>query len=82
VDVAPGSALAALGRDGVYPVPGCGDRIDPSRLMCRSHWSAVPWELRARVWATWRSGCGTCSSGHRRAVRAAVTVCQAVRPAA
>ncbi len=28
------------------PIPGCGDHMDPSRLMCRCHWYRVPKQLR------------------------------------
>lgn len=54
------------------PIKRCGRQIDPSRLMCRSHWYMVPKELRDQVWATWRSGQGAFSSEHREAVRRAV----------
>jgi hypothetical protein len=78
----PGGLLTALGRQGFCPAHGCGARIDFSRLMCRDHWRLVPWELRGRVWATWRSGEGTSSPEHQAAVRAAITACRAVRSAA
>jgi hypothetical protein len=54
------------------PIQGCGDQIDPSRLMCRRHWYTVPKELRDRVWASWRSGQGAYSREHREAVSTAV----------
>lgn len=54
------------------PIPLCGDQIDPSRLMCRTHWYMVPKELRDRVWATWRSGQGAFSGEHQAAVRTAI----------
>lgn len=50
----------------------CSCQIDPSRLMCSSHWYMVPKELRDQVWATWRSGQGAFTSQHREAVRRAV----------
>jgi hypothetical protein len=53
-------------------VPHCDNQIDPSRLMCRTHWYMVPKNLRDRVWATWRSGQGAFSGEHRDAVRLAV----------
>jgi hypothetical protein len=53
-------------------VPGCGARVDPSRLMCRRDWYLVPYDLRARVWATWRSGDGASSPAHRAAVDNAI----------
>jgi len=55
------------------PIARCGRQIDPSRLMCRSHWYMVPKELRDQVWATWRSGQGARSPEHQVAVRRAVT---------
>lgn len=58
------------------PVSGCGERIDPSRLMCRGHWHGVPRQLRDRVWATWRSGQGSGSDEHEGAVRLAIAACQ------
>lgn len=54
------------------PIPGCGDQIDPSRLMCRRHWYMVPKEMRDQVWATWRSGQGAYSREHRDAVHGAI----------
>lgn len=60
-------------------IPGCGNQIDPSRLMCRAHWYVVPKTMRDRVWATWRSGQGAFSAEHQDAVRvavAAVHLCQ------
>jgi hypothetical protein len=54
------------------PIPGCRQQIDPSRLMCRSHWYTVPKELRDQVWATWRSGQGARSADHMGAVHRAI----------
>ncbi len=73
----PGSKLSALPRlADRCPISGCGEQIDPSRLMCRGHWYAVPKHLRDRVWATWRSGRGAGSCEHREAVRIAIMACQ------
>lgn len=72
----PGGQLVALLRAGRWLVPGCRVRIDPSRLMCRSHWYLVPKQLRDQVWATWRSGEGALSPEHQEAVRLAITVCR------
>ncbi len=73
----PGSTLtAAPHRAERCPVGGCGKQIDPSRLMCRGHWYAVPRQLRDQVWATWRSGLGAGSCEHREAVRLAIVACQ------
>jgi hypothetical protein len=62
-------------------VPGCGDRIDLSRLMCRHDWRLVPKPARDRVWATWEAGYGVLSREHRAAVRAAIQSCLASRKA-
>ena len=69
---------------GRCPVPGCGDPIDRTRLMCRRDWYLVPKQLRDRVWATWRSGQGAASREHQQAVLrrsppAASPGCQAER---
>jgi hypothetical protein len=56
------------------PVPGCGEPIDPSRLMCRRDWYLVPKPMRDQVWCTWRSGEGACTREHREAVRRAILV--------
>jgi len=58
-------------------VPGCGEQIDQSRLMCRRHWYAVPRPLRDRVWLTWRSGSGALDADHTDAVRLAILLSQA-----
>ena len=55
------------------PVSGCGEQVDPSRLMCRGHWYRLPRPLRDLVWATWRSGEGALSSEHLEAVRLATS---------
>jgi hypothetical protein len=73
----PGGQPPTLPRQaGRCPVPGCGDQIDPSRLMCRRHWYRVPRQLRDQVWATWRSGQGALSREHQDAVRTAIAACQ------
>jgi hypothetical protein len=72
----PRGRLAGLPRRSRCPVPGCHDQIDPSRLMCRSHWYLVPKQIRDRVWATWRSGQGAFSTEHLETVRMAITACQ------
>jgi hypothetical protein len=64
---------------GQCPVPGCGERIDPTRLMCRRDWYVVPKKLRDRVWATWRSGQAAASREHQQAVLKAIAVCRAAR---
>jgi hypothetical protein len=54
------------------PVPGCGEMIDPSRLMCRPHWYLVPKRLRDWVWATGRSGEAAFSRQYHDAVLMAI----------
>jgi len=71
----PGSKLTAVQPAFRCPVSGCGEQIDPSRLMCRDHWYQVPRKLRDLVWATWRSGEGALSSEHLEAVRLAISTC-------
>jgi hypothetical protein len=70
----PGGQLTGLPlRAGYCPVQGCGERIDPTRLMCRRDWYLVPKELRDQVWATWRSGQGAFTPEHQAAVLRAIT---------
>jgi hypothetical protein len=64
---------------GLCPVPGCGDRIDQTRLMCRRDWYQVPKRLRDRVWRTWRSGQEATSRQHQEAVIEAVAAARAAR---
>jgi hypothetical protein len=80
----PGSHLMAVPQNtGRCPIPGCGDLIDMSRLMCRVHWYQVPKHLRDQVWATWQSGQRTDSLERQEAVRTAIATCQErPRPAA
>jgi hypothetical protein len=61
------------------PVPGCGDPIDTTRLMCRRDWNLLPRQLRDQVWATWRSGQGTADLEHQQAVLQAIAACRAAR---
>ena len=58
---------------GLCPVPGCGDQIDQTRLMCRRDWYQVPKRLRDQVWRTWRSGQEASSLEHQQAVLQAIT---------
>jgi hypothetical protein len=67
----PGGKTAAR-RPGSCPVAGCSAAIDPSRLMCRTHWYLVPRNLRDLVWVTWRSGEGALSSKHFQAIEQAI----------
>lgn len=69
----PRGRLSTLGSGiNFCSIPGCGNQIDPSRLMCRAHWYVVPKQMRDRVWATWRSGQGALSAEHQDAVRVAI----------
>jgi hypothetical protein len=62
------------------PIPGCGEQIDPTRLMCRRDWYLVPRELRDQIWATWRSGQGAFTREHEAVVRQAITAVRQQRP--
>jgi hypothetical protein len=76
----PGGQPAGLPlRAGRCPVPGCGEEIDQTRLMCRRDWYLVPRQLRDRVWRTWRSGQRAGSREHQQAVLAAIAACQVAR---
>jgi hypothetical protein len=67
-----GQPAALQPRASRCPIPGCGEQIDPTRLMCRRDWYLVPRELRDQVWATWRSGHGAFTSEHQAAVLMAI----------
>jgi hypothetical protein len=73
------------GRDGLSlpqgqcPVPACGQQIDRTRLLCRDDWYRLPERLRDHVWRTWRSGAGSTSREHRRAVLTAISSCELAR---
>ena len=43
-------------REHTCHATGCTRVVPPSRLMCLPHWRAVPREIQARVWATYRPG--------------------------
>ena len=36
--------------------PGCERQVPPAMWGCRGHWYALPADLRAKVWATYRPG--------------------------
>jgi hypothetical protein len=83
-----GQPQGLLPPPGRCPVPGCGDPIDTTRLMCRRDWNLLPRQLRDhllprqlrdQVWATWRSGYGAASLEHQHAVLQAIAVCRAAR---
>jgi hypothetical protein len=59
--------------------PGCGDQIDPTRLMCRRDWYRVPKRLRDQVWRTWRSGQQSSSHEHQQAVLQAIAAARVAR---
>jgi hypothetical protein len=73
-----GHAAGFASPAGRCPVPGCGEQIDASRLMCRRDWYAIPKPLRDRVWATWRSGREALGADHQEAVRLAIVVSKAL----
>jgi len=78
----PGGALLALSSGPKRcPVIGCDERIDPSRLMCRRDWYLVPYEIRGRIWATWRSGETAFSAKHQATAHEAIALAQAARSA-
>jgi hypothetical protein len=64
---------------GLCPVPGCGDPIDQTRLMCRRDWYQVPKPLRDQVWRTWRSGQEANSREHELVVLQAITAARLAR---
>jgi hypothetical protein len=77
-----GQTQGLLPPPGQCPVPGCGDPIDVTRLMCRHDWNLLPRQLQDEVWATWRSGHGAASHEHEQAVLRASEVQRAcARPA-
>jgi len=57
---------------GRCPVPGCGEQIDRTRLMCRRDWYHIPKRLRDQAWRTWRSGQEAHSQQHQKAVLLAI----------
>jgi hypothetical protein len=78
----PGGALMPLpSGPKSCPVIGCHQRIDPSRLMCRRDWYLLPYALRGRIWATWRSGQAALSPIHQAAVNEAIALAQLARSA-
>jgi hypothetical protein len=64
---------------GFCAVPGCGDQIDPTRLMCRRDWYQVPKRLRDKVWHTWRSGREANGRAHQQAVLEAISAARLAR---
>ena len=64
---------------GLCPVPGCGDLIDQTRLMCCRDWYQVPKRLRDQVWRTWRSGQEANSREHQQAVLQAIAAARLAR---
>lgn len=36
--------------------PGCNRQVPPALWGCRPHWYALPADLRARIWRTYRIG--------------------------
>jgi hypothetical protein len=74
-----GQPKGLLPPPGRCPVPGCGDPIDATRLMCRRDWNLLPRQLQDRVWATWRSGHGAATRDHQQAVLQAIATCRSAR---
>jgi len=66
---------------GQCAVPGCGDQIDRTRLMCRRDWYQVPKRLRDQVWRAWRSGQEASSLEHQKAVLRAIAAARLARSA-
>jgi hypothetical protein len=64
---------------GRCPVPGCEEKVDRTRLMCRRDWYRVPKRLRDRVWKTWRSGREAGSRQHQEAVLKAIAAARVAR---
>ena len=64
---------------GLCAVPGCGDQIDRTRLMCRRDWYHVPKPFRDQVWRTWRSGQEANSREHQEAVLQAIAAARLAR---
>ena len=64
---------------GRCPVPGCEERIDQTRLMCRGDWYRVPKRQRDHVWRTWRSGREASSLQHQEAVLKAIASARIAR---
>lgn len=64
---------------GVCAVPGCGDQIDTTRLMCRRDWYQVPKRLRDEVWRTWRSGREANGRAYQKAVLQAIAAVRLAR---
>ena len=90
----PGGQPAALQLPaGRCPVPGCGEQIDRTRLMCRRDWYLIPrrlrdhvrdWyliprRLRDHVWESWGSGRDAGSHEHQEAVFNAIAVARIAR---
>lgn len=64
---------------GRCPVPGCEERIDRTRLMCRGDWYRVPKRQRDRVWRTWHSGREASSLDHQEAALKAIAAARIAR---
>jgi hypothetical protein len=44
------------------PAPDCRETLAPDMLACGKHWFGLPYELRRRVQAAWRTWCATDTS--------------------
>lgn len=47
------------------PIPGCSKLRQPNQLMCRQHWSMLPYETRGEIWDLFYHSKG--SDEHRKA---------------
>jgi hypothetical protein len=53
--------------------PGCTKQVPPAMWGCKTHWFALPKDLRDLIWATYRIGqeaTGSPSAGYREAASA------------
>jgi hypothetical protein len=74
-----GQPISSQLPEGRCPVPGCGEEIDRTRLMCRRDWYHIPKRLRDQVWRTWRSGQQAHSQQHQGAIVLAIAAARIAR---
>lgn len=60
-----------MAGDHECPAPGCKRRVPHDKLACAPHWYAIPEDVRARVWRTFRRH-GMGSPEHTAAITEAV----------
>jgi hypothetical protein len=51
------------------PKDGCDTMVAQVQLACHGHWYSIPYELRKRIWAAYRSGN---TERHRHAITEAI----------